>query len=290
MKIATVLNAHSDPDLIRDSLDAILFYSSNDALLLIDGASWSSLKDEPMPVGKIEGFYHNVAKSPYRNFALGLKTLTETYPESDWYCYTEADVLFGSDRFKHNLRMAEEKDVWMLGNDGHVAKEPLLLIQAMLEEPFKSSYYLLGCCLFFHKKFIQKLQSINFFERFLNLTNSFSGGFFPFYSGYDLSEHLYPTLCRHLGGNIGVFAHYDESGKWHGAYEYFPVRWRPELDPEQENFQNASIMHPLKNLDNPIRVFHRERRQKCKNLKKKENQSDLYLMSQFDMVKVAEES
>ena len=286
MKIATVINAHSDMRLIRDTIDSISFHVTKNIILVIDGAYWSKLKDEPIQAGKIEGFYHNVPKSPYRNVALGLKSLYDSFPESDWYCYTEPDVLFGSDRFKYNLRMAEENGIWMLGNDGHVTKEPLLLIQAMLEEPLKSSYYLLGCCMFFNKNFIKKLKEINFFDRFLNMTNSFSEGFFPFYDGYDLSEHLYPTLCRHFGGNVGVFAHYDEDQKWHGAYEYFPIRWRPELDPTTENFPNASIMHPIKSYDHPIRVLHRERRKLWKNLKKKENQSDLSSTYLIDTAKM----
>jgi len=287
MEIATVLNAHSDIDLIRDAIDAISFHVTKNIIVVFDGAVWPKFKNEPIQAGKIEGFYHNVPKSPYRNVALGLQTLYDSFPNADWYCYTEADVLFGSDRFKHNLKMAEENGIWMLGNDGHVAKEALVLIQAMLEEPLKSSYYLLGCYMFFHKNFMKKLKEINFFERFLNMTNAFSEGFFPFYGGYDLSEHLYPTLCRHFGGNVGVFAHYDETGKWHGAHEYFPARWRPELDPETENFPNASIMHPLKSYDHPIRALHRERRKLWKTSKEKASQLDLSSTSQIDTPVVA---
>lgn len=272
MDIAAVLNVHSQPSVILDTIDSIKTYMTEKIIVLIDGASWPILKNEQFGVAKIEGFYHNIAKSPYRNVALALQTIYETYPEADWYCYTEYDVLFASERFKRNLEFAEKMGVWMLGNDGHVDEEALVLISAMLDEPFKNSYYLLGCCQFFHRNFLIKLMEINFFERFLNMTNGFKDGFFPFYNGYDLSEHMYPTLCRHFGGNIGVFAHYDEFKTWHGAYEYFPVRWRPEIDPITENFANASIIHPLKTLDHPLRIQHRERREKWKALKKTENQ------------------
>lgn len=260
MDLAVVINTHNQPDILRDSIDSILFYATKKILVVIDGAFWQDFKNESLNVAKIEGFYHNVPKSPYRNVALGLQKIFETYPESDWYCYCEPDVLFSSSRFKHNLKLAEKNNIWMLGNDGHLDSEALVMVQAMLDQPFKSCYYLLGCCQFFHRNFLIKLNEINFFERFLNITNNFKDGFFPFYNGYDLSEHMYPTLCRHFGGNIGVFAHYDENGNWHGSYEYFPMRWRPELDPEKENFLNASIMHPLKSFDHPIRVLQRERR------------------------------
>lgn len=290
MDIACILNVHSQPELIRDTVDSISTYMTEKILILVDGAAWPVLKNENFGYGKVEGFYHNQPKAPYRNVALALQTITDTYPDVDWYCYCEPDVLFASERFKHNLKLAEEQNVWMLGNDGRIDGEALLLIQAMLEQPFKSSYYLLGCCLFFHKKFINKLKEINFFERFLTLTNSFETGYIPLYYGYDISEQMYPTLCRHFGGNIGVFATYDHESKWHGAYEYFPVRWRPELNIETDNFPNASILHPLKNLDNPIRVLHREKRKIWKTLKQQGNQLESCLMSPSDMAKMAEES
>lgn len=287
MEIAAVLNVHSQPDVIRDTIDSILTYLTEKIIVVVDGAAWPSLKYEKFPVGKMEGFYHNIHKSPYRNVALSLKTVTETYPDAQWYCYTEYDVLFASERIKNNLRLAEEKGVWMLGNDGRVDVEAMPLIQSLVGEKFKSSYYLLGCCQFFHRNFISKLNEIDFFNRFLNLTNGFTDGFFPFYGGYDLSEHMYPTLCRHFGGNIGVFAHYDENGRWHGAYKHFPVRWRPEIDPETENFPEASIIHPLKTYDHPIREMHRERRNKWKDLKKKGNLLESSSMCLSDTLETA---
>ena len=283
--IATILNVHSSVECGLDTLDSIKTYVGDNVVLLVDGLNWNDWKDVENTC-KLKGFRHGIPKSPYRNVALGLKEAYEMWGnEVDWFFYTEYDALVTSERFKINLKMAEEKGIWMLGNDGHVAGEAITLIQAMLGESFRSSYYLLGCCQFFHKDFMKKLADINFFERFLNLTNGFSDGYFPFYSGYDLSEHMYPTLCRHFGGNIGVFAHFDELKKWHGSYQYFPVRWKPEIDFETENFPNPSIIHPLKENSHPLRVLHRERRNQWKNFKKKESQLDSFLMSQSDMPK-----
>lgn len=257
MKIATVLNIHSNPPVVLDTLDSIMRYMTKDVLVVIDGAS-KDFQGVKLPAKSVAGFHHGCGKSPYRNVALGLKIIGEMCREVDWYCYIEYDCLVTSDRFKKNLELADQMGIWMLGNDGHVDDIPLPLI-APLVGGFKSTYYLLGCCQFFNKKFMDKLLEINFFDRFLNLTNAFSEGFVPYYTGYDISEHLYPTLARHFGGHIGVFATY-ERDRWHGSYEVFPIRWRPDLDPETENFPNASIMHPLKSYDHPIRVFHRERR------------------------------
>jgi hypothetical protein len=262
MKIATILNVHSDPRLIIDTCDSIFKFVGEDVLLLVNGSSWGDLKDIDLPVYKVRGFRHDVPNSPYRNVALGLKMVQEQWPDADWFCYTEYDVLFASSRFQANLKMAEDKKVWMLGNCGHVDHIEMPLIDAMLEEKTKSVYYLLGCCQFFHRDFMTKLSDIDFFDRFLFLTNSFANGFFPAYDGYDISEHLYPTLCRHFGGNVGVFATWDDK-EWHGAHRYFPMRWKPEID---EDFPEASILHPLKSYDHPVRKYHRERREECQNL------------------------
>lgn len=266
MELSFVVQVHSNPDIIIDTVGSIFEYATQNVLLLINGSAWDDLKDIDLAVSKVKGFRHDVPKAPYRNVALGLQMAYQNWPESDWFCYTEYDALFASDRFKHNLKMAEEKDVWMLGNCGRVDECQIPLVESMIGERFRSVYYLVGCCHFFHRKFMQKLDEIDFFERFLFLTNSFSEGYFPAYTGYDISEHVYPTLCRHFGGNVGVFATWDElKEEWHGAYEYFPMRWQPELDPATELFPNASILHPLKTFDHPVRVFHRERRKVWKN-------------------------
>lgn len=262
MELAVAISAHPEkPEVVVDTIDSILVHGTDKILMVVDAVGWDRYKDVPMPCHKLEGFHYGCARAPYRNVALSLSVLTDTWPDCEWYIYCDYDVLFASDRFKKNLIMAEEKDIWMMGNDGHVDVQAMPLIQAMLGEELKNSYYLLGCLHFYHRKFINKLKEINFFERFLTLTSGFGNGFFPFYSGYDLSEHMYPTLCRHFGGNIGVFASYDGvDKKWHGSGEIFPMRWKPEINAETENFLDASIYHPIKAFDHPIRVQHRERR------------------------------
>jgi len=265
MDIAVVLNAHSCNPNIIDTLQSIFAYMTKKVVVVVDGASWEKFKEFELPASKIEGFYHNASKSPYRNVALGLYTITEKWKDADWYCYMEYDALIASDRFMFNLQMAKESNIWMLGNDGRVDDKKMPLVESLIGEPIEGCYYLIGCCQFFSNTFMNRLRSINFFERFLNLTNSFSGGYFPNYDGYDISEHMYPTLARHLGGNVGVFANWKDN-EWHGAYKYFPVRWKPDLDFETEHFPEASIIHPLKSFDHPIRAYHRELRNKKESL------------------------
>lgn len=284
MEIACVVSGHDDVRCTLDTVESVQTYVTPNVMLFLEETAWPQFRNASCSVPIVKGFRHRVPKSPYRNVALALSTLVETHPDVDWYCYCEYDVLFGSERFKHNLRMAEEKGVWMLGNDGRIDNAALPLVQAMLDKPIKSSYYLLGCCLFFHRHFMLKLKEIDFFDRFLMMTSGFEEGTFPLYLGWDVSEHLYPTLCRHFGGNVGVFAHYDEEGTWHGAYRYFPVRWRPELDPETESFPEASILHPLKSYDHPVRELHRKRREAWKVSQTKERPSESSSTSPLPLV------
>jgi len=259
MKILTVLNVHSQVDTALDTLDSIFQYVGKDVLILVDGCAWDAWDKLSVPAHKLKGLKHGVPKSPYRNVALGLHSACDMIEDYDWICYAEYDVLFTSPRFRHSLTLAEDMNIWMLGSDGHVDDKQMKLVESLVGSKLNSCYYLIGCCQFFHKKFINKLKEINFFERFLGLTNEFPAGYFPNYDGYDISEHLYPTLARHFGGNIGVFATWDmEQNRWHGSHEYYPIRWKPDLDPETENFPKASIMHPLKSYDHPIREFHRK--------------------------------
>jgi len=264
MKVCAVINAHDASRTIIDTIDSIFCYMTKNVLVVVDGANkeFDSIK---LPVCKLQGFRHDFRKSPYRNVALGLKTAYEIWPESDWFCYSEYDCLWGSDQILKNLSTAREQGVWMLGNDGHVENREIPLVDALIKAKLSRGYYLLGACQFFSKRYMDELNEISFFEKFIALTNHFPDGYMPGYSGYDISEHLYPTLARQFGGSVGVFATYDRKGKWHGHHKVFPIRFRPELDPETENFPEASIMHPLKDYNHPIRVYHRHKRKKLKN-------------------------
>jgi hypothetical protein len=262
MQVSVVLNVHANPAVVLDTIESIQTYMSKDILVVVDGSS-TAFDHISLPVPKIKGFPHNVPKSPYRNVALGLMSLQKMYPESQYYCYTEYDCLFTSNKILENLQYASNNDIWMLGSDGHVDELEIPVVESIVKGKFDGSYYLLGACQFFGKPFMDKLVEINFFEKLLVTTSPYSGGFFPLYNGYDISEHMYPTMARYFGGKIGVFSTYDYVyNKWHGNYEAFPIRWKPELDPETENFPNSCIMHPIKTFEHSIREHNRKIR-KC---------------------------
>lgn len=259
MKIASVLNVHTDIGTVLDTIESIRCYMTDNILVVIDGAS-KKFESSQLTAPWAWGFSHGRPKAPFKNVALALKLLVESHPGMDWYNYIEYDCLVTSGRILSSLQQAQEKNIFMLGNDGRIDLQPMPFVESLVKQPLnKHGYYLIGACQFFSGEFIAKLQGINFFDRFLNMSNGFGGTDFPAFQGYDISEHMYPTLARHFGGNIGVFASWDGL-RWHGNYEIYPVRWKPELDPEREDFAEASIMHPLKSFDHPIRVRHREKR------------------------------
>lgn len=231
--IATILNVHSDEELILDTINSISTYMTNKILIVVDGASWESLKN--LPGNKVKGFHHGSSKSPFRNVALGIKTAYERYKKVDWFCYMEQDVLVTSNKFKEYLT----PDIWILGNNGHPDNLPVPAIDAIIgKESAKYSYYLLGCCQFMNKNFIQKLvEEYDFFNRFL-------GGSYGF-TGYDMSEYLYPTLVRCFGEKVGILASWSEKHRVFRGSHYFPMRYRPEIE---EDSPEASLVHPVKSM------------------------------------------
>lgn len=240
MKIATILNTHDYLDLTFDTLESISTYVSDDILVVVNGKA----NDFKLPYYKLQGYSQKNARAPFRNVALSLMYAYDLYPNSDWFCYMEWDGVFASSAFKETLKSAEEQNVWMMGTNGRIDCADLSLIEAAIGEQFKSVYYMLGAVLFFHSNYMKKLKEIDFFNKFLQLCNGFSNEI-PKYHGYDISEHMYPTMARHFGGNLGVFSTYEE-GTWHGDYKSFPVRWKPDI--EEIDLKCANFVHPLKTM------------------------------------------
>lgn len=262
MKIATILNTHENNNVFHDTLDSILTWMSEDVLVMVDGISWDQFSKCDLPVYKLQGLNHGCNRSPYRNVALGLKNAWNLWQDSvDWYCYIEYDCLIGSNEFIKDLAVADKLGYWCLGNDYVIGDIKFPLLETMLKVKLEKSHYLLGCCVFYKNSFIKKLVEIDFFEKFLYFTNEFSQGFFPGYAeqgGYDISEHLYPTLAIHYGGKVGQLAGWSEPyQKWFGNYKKYPLRFRPDLE---ESDNEMCIAHPIKEYDNPIRLYHRKKR------------------------------
>jgi len=261
MKIAAILNVHDDSPIVFDTLESIRRWMTHDVLVICDGAGWHKLEKVKLPVHKLEGLYHACNRAPYRNIVLALKHAGTIFPDADWYCYMEYDCLVASSGFGPYLQAAEKEKIWCLGNDYRTGNIQFPLLESIFETNFLFSHYLLGACVFHHRDFVKKLFEIDFFDKFLFYTNDFSKGFFPGYEeqgGYDFGEHLFPTLAAHYGGVVNELAKFTEADqKWHGYHEQFPIRFRPDID---VNYKKASILHPIKDFLNPIRIYHRKLR------------------------------
>ena len=262
MKIAVILIAHGNTELVLDSLDALRTWVSEDILVVVDGTFWNSWGSKTkLPAYKMAGFPHNTIKAPYRNVAFGLMNAWKLWNNVDWICYTEPDVLFANDGFKDDLKKADQDGVWCLGSNLRNGYFEFPLLEKILDLKFNGSKYLLGSCMFYHKDFMKTLFEKHFFEKFLSYTNDLAPSFFPEYEGYDFSEHLYPTLAHHFGGKVAQLSSWsDFLSDWEaGNFQKYPLRWKPELEAESYLF-NACIMHPIKRVDHPFRILNKVKR------------------------------
>lgn len=248
-KLSVTMNAHGDPDLLRDTIASIRKHLTGEILVVVDGSS-DSLDGESFSSHKVRGLPHGRSRCPSKNMAIGLEFVAKTFPHSDWYCYMEPDVLVGSSEI---LGILENSDSWMMGCDLREGNIRLPFFSYLSGMNQIGSAYLLGCCLFFRGEFLRKLEQIGFFGRFHSAMSPFDDGIPSGYSGYDFSEHLYPTLAKSMGGKIEELSCWNHYG-WKGRGS-FPMRFRPEL--EGEEFRGACLMHPVKSLDHPARRFRR---------------------------------
>lgn len=263
MRVAVVLSAHENSPVYRDTLESVRRYLSDDVVVVVDGFGWKGFASES--VEKIEGFRHGKSNAPVRNMALGMMGAWERWGvDADWYCYMEYDCLVGSGEVKEHLRMADERGYWMLGNDMRRVDRSMPMLDRLAGGKV-NLHYLLGCCVFFGRKFVVRLAENEIFRRLLEQTNFFpyemevvdaSGKGLP---AHDASEFIYPSLAAHYGGTIEQFACWGEDGSWTGNFHHYPMRYRPDLT-DRDPFVQACIMHPLKEFDNPVRAYHRKLR------------------------------
>ena len=259
MQIATILSSHADTDLTVNTIQSIQRWVGNDLFVLIDGATWNSWgKKATLGVPKLQGLYHNSSISPHKNLTVGLKTALNMWPNADWFCLTEYDVLFGNDSFKEDLVEADKNGVWMLGNDYREENQNMSFLEQMFKMKFDvGSKYFLGCCVFLNAKFVKKLEEIDFFHKFLWWTNAFERGYIPHFTGYSFVEHLFPTMAYYCGGKLQQLAKWNQYQIYQGNFRRYPMRFTPEIDSSLDCFAEAAIMHPVKDINSPLRLMYR---------------------------------
>ena len=244
MIISTVVQAHKNPSFVNENIRMVKKNVGKNVICVIDSANWGEFKDEQMECETLCGYYHNDRRNPYKNFANGLSQLYRRFPDSEWFCNSEFDVFFKNDSFKEDLnRFRKEHNAGLVGFNMRIKPFDCPFINAMLKIKFDVGYYMIGCCMFFHRSYMERLIEVNFFERFLNYTSSFTSSNIPC-EEYDISEHLYPSLAANIGIPIASFENAESSV--FGKRKYF-VRFKPEVTKDVVYNDAYSIIHPYKN-------------------------------------------
>lgn len=79
MNLATVILTHSEPELTADTVKSVQAWVGERVLVLVDQVGWSEFQN--FKIARTEqGFLHAHKRSPYRNYALGLKNSLRTGP------------------------------------------------------------------------------------------------------------------------------------------------------------------------------------------------------------------
>jgi len=279
MKISTMLLTHANLELTNDTAESINHWMTDRLLIVVDKVGWPAFQNQNICNAKIvEGLYHGHDRSPYRNYTFGLKTLYETWPDSDWFCYLEYDCLITSDKFLDDL-----KNAWMIGCDLRRFDFKIHLLKKILNiNKIKYSYYFLGCCQFFYRDFVEAMIEGKFLDAILLATDGCTKGKFPGYIRHAFEEELWATAAVSLGGKLlelscfkcedgewqskkisdpAILYKDGDNDEWRGDYKVYPIRFSPEIE-EEELFLESSIIHPCKKLDSHIRKKHRDKRNK----------------------------
>ncbi len=259
MNIATLLNVYAHPELVLDTVDSILTYVGNDILIVADAAGWDKFKGVKWPAGVdiIKGEVHSSHKSPHRNTTIGLREMYPRFPKADWYCFSESDCLFVSDRFKSDLN----KNYAVLANDVRIndLDSDMVEFNEMVGHPVKTQVMVLGALLFYNKWVIKNLYESKMFDRVLEFTKDFPRGEFPHFDSWSFEEILYPTLAVDMGGTAKELGLWRSCNVWSNIK--YLMRFRPEITMSE---LTSAILHPLKSYPSKVRTFFAGSREKLR--------------------------
>lgn len=240
MRFACLLMTHLDVPLTKDTLESIEHHVTRDNLILVDGLFWSIFSSTHFTCPVIKGFNHGKSCSPYKNQLVGLQKLRKLYPNADWYVYVESDTLFTGEQFKIDLA---KKNIWAAGFDVHEMNNPWTLLSHRLGIDIARHRIMIGCCQFYHRDFMIKLEEIDFFNTLIKLSAPYKETF-PDYAHLAVEEGLLPSMCLHFGKttlNLGC---------WDMEFnrKHYGIRFRPTWE-MHEMVNNFSIVHPIKELE-----------------------------------------
>jgi len=247
MKIAASLNTFKNNEVLLDTLDSIRMWMTDDVIVHTDKVAedqFADFTEAPVEIG----YYHNFPRGPYRNVGLSLLRLYDRWPHHDWYCHIEWDCLVLSSDFK--LDLEKKSAAFCLGFDRREYGCHIPELNRIVGQPVNHGRYLIGCCIFFKRRFVQMLAE-GLLQKILQETEEYEEGRFPGYMGFSFEEDLYPTLAAHFGGIV------ESLGHW-GRYA---VRWTPDVTPSDLP-PGTLIAHPIKDYNSPVREHHRRLRKR----------------------------
>jgi len=161
MKIVTALYTHYDDDMTLDTLDSIKTWMTEDVIVILDGANTHNYKERIKDTIIKVGLPHGSAKSTHKNMALSIDHLHSQWPDADWYCFIEPDVILLNDSYKKELN-----EGWVRGTDYRDNPWDLPLLNEIVEFEVPIGCYFIGCIQFLHNDFVKKLYEMDFFNRF----------------------------------------------------------------------------------------------------------------------------
>lgn len=251
MDIATLIHTHADPGMTADTADSVKTWMTNHILVLVDGAGWHHFGSSSFPYPLHRGLVHGRPRSPFRNILLGLAEIYRRYPNVQWFCYLESDCLVTSGGFKADLQPG--KFIGGLEYRGGGSMN-MPVLNEVVGAKVKENHHLLGAIMFMSKKFVERILADDLPAKLLKVSEPLESGQFPDFHGYAFEEELFPSLAHHYRpGSVFTL----------GGWEKYNVRWQPDIA-SGEVTPAASILHPLKTLDHPVRMHYRRFRGRLK--------------------------
>lgn len=254
MKIAAFILSHDNPALTTDTADSVQFWMTKDLFILVDAAGWQHFDGRPVPHEVCKGLHHGQPRGPFRNIFFGLTEIHNRYPDADWYCCMEQDCLVISDLFQADLEKASSGK-WFAGTNYRPDRMDIPFLDNLLQEHVRVDHYVLGCLMFFHRRYVRKLLELDLPNKFLRETEHLRSGEFPGFRGFSVDEQLFPSLSQHL--KPGSVFPLSVEGR---PNIHYMTRWQPELNIGDIK-PGASILHPVKRADSPIRLHYRKFRE-----------------------------
>ena len=243
-KIAMAINVHTDPLLVRANINCLQTNITNNIQMLVEGSAYNSWpKDKFTDIKIINGFKHDYRRNPYKNVFYNLMETYKSYPDMEWYGYTESDNFILTDTIRLDLSLINEA-YQLVATDFRPVFCDGYTFHKIFEKIIRNHYCILGCCYFIRKNLMKELCE-KYIPKFLNYASLIPDCyFFPNFYQYDVAEVFLPTLCYYLNYNVFNLASW-KNNKFLGMGHLYKMRFTPHMT-KNDLTQNTCIIHAIK--------------------------------------------